>query len=153
MQQYIIELFEDLLEKQGLSRMYGRILAIIYLKEIKITQEQLEKESNFSRSSINKAVNTLQSVGYIRKSQLGEGKRLSYYTEWGPREILLQGIHEYVNFFKKVQERFSTIFEKTSTKIEGMPSRRLKEFIEQLPKAIEILKNALKQINELQLAL
>ncbi|MFX1294968.1 MAG: GbsR/MarR family transcriptional regulator [Promethearchaeota archaeon] len=147
-QQKVIELFEDLLERQGYSRMYGQILAIIYLKEIPMTQTQLKKESNFSRSSINKAVNTLQNLGYIHKRQLGEGKNLVYYIEGGPKDILLSGIREYISHFEKIYERFSKIFE-SSTKIEGLPLRKIKDFIEHIPQIKKLLNNVLEEINKL----
>ncbi|MFX1298828.1 MAG: MarR family transcriptional regulator [Promethearchaeota archaeon] len=150
MEQDIIEIFEDLLEKQGFSRMYGRILAVIYLREVPVTQEDLEKQSNFSRSSINKAVNTLQKLGFIRKRQKGEGKKLAYYIEWGPEEIFLAGVKGYLDYFDQIFGRFSKIFEK-NPKIEGIPSKRFKEFIEHLPEVKEILNKALLEINKIEL--
>lgn len=151
-QQETIELFEDLLEKQGYSRMLGQVLAIIYLKEVPMTQEQLEKESNFSRSSINKAVNDLLNLGYIRKRQLGEGKKLVYYMEWGSRDIFLWGIKSYLSYFDEVASRFSKIFEST-TKVEGLPLKKLKEFVDHLSDVKKILEDALKAIDKLELAL
>jgi DNA-binding transcriptional regulator GbsR (MarR family) len=151
-QQETIEVFEDLLEKQGHGRMLGQVLATIYLKEVPMTQEQLEKESNFSRSSINKAVNDLLNLGYIRKRQLGEGKKLVYYTEWGPKEIFLWGIEGYLAFFDKIISRFSKIFESTS-KVEGLPLKKVKEFVDHLPEVKKRLEEALKDISKLELAL
>ncbi len=151
-QQDVIELFEELLEKQGFSRLDGRILALIYLREVSLTQTQLEKESNFSRSSINKAVNTLLNKGYIRKRQRGEGKELVYYTELRPKEVFLNGIQEYISYFEKIYARFSKLFE-SSSKIEGLPSKRLKEFIDRLPEINEKLKNTLLEINKLEFIL
>ncbi len=151
-QQETIEVFEDLLEKQGHSRMIGQILAIIYLKEVPMTQEQLEKESNFSRSSINKAVNELLSLDYIRKRQLGEGKKLVYYTELGPKEIFLWGVKGYLAYFDKINLRFSKIFESTS-KVEGLPLKKVKEFVDHLSEVKKILENALTEIGKLELAL
>jgi len=146
--QDVVELFEDILEKQGSSRTHGQILALIYLKEIPLTQEQLQKESNFSRSSINKAVNTLQNLGYIRKRQMGDGKRLVYYTEWGPKEIFLNGIREYISYFGKTYVRFSNIFESLA-KIEGLPLKKLKDFVEHLPKINDLLDKTLREVNKL----
>ena len=117
-----------------------------------MSQADLEKQSNFSRSSINKAVNTLQKLGYIRKRQLGEGKKLIYYTEWGPEEVFLTGIREYLRYFGQIYERFSKIFKK-NPKLEGLPSKRLKEFIEHLPEVNEILENALLEIDKIELVL
>ncbi|MHA1276750.1 MAG: MarR family transcriptional regulator [Candidatus Helarchaeota archaeon] len=152
LEEEFVEIFEDLLEKQGFSRMYGRILAYIYLKEVPVTQKDLEKQSQFSRSSINKAVNTLQKIGYIRKRQKGEGKTIAYYIEWGPEEILLNGIREYINYFKLIHERFSAIIKK-NPKIEGLPSKRFKEFIEHLPEVNDILNKSLKEISGIELVL
>ncbi len=152
MEQEFIEIFEDLLEKQGFSRMHGRILAIVYLKEVSLTQAELEKQSNFSRSSINKAVNTIQKLGYIRKRQLGEGKTLVYSTDLGPEEILLLGIKEYIKYFEQIHERFSRQFQK-NPKLEGLPAKRLKEFIELLPEVNVILKRALDEIDKIEFVL
>ena len=151
-QQEMIEVFEDLLEKQGHSRMFGQILATIYLKEVPMTQEQLEKESNFSRSSINKAVNELLNLGYLRKRQLGEGKKLVYYTELGPKDIFLHGIEGYLTYFDKISSRFTKIFESTS-KIEGLPLKKVKEFVDHLSEVKKILENAIAEIGKLELAL
>jgi biotin operon repressor len=152
LEEEFIEIFEDLLEKQGFSRMYGRILAYIYLREVPVTQKDLEKESHFSRSSINKAVNTLQKSGYIRKRQKGEGKTIAYYIEWGPEEILLAGIRGYISYFMNLHERFTTIFAR-DPKIEGLPSKRFKEFIEHLPEVTEILNRALEEVSGIELVL
>jgi len=151
-QQEIIELFEDLLEKQGHSRMFGQILAAIYLKEVPMTQEQLLKETTFSRSTINKAVNTLLDLGYVRKRQMGEGKKLVYYTELGPKDIFLRGIREYLIYFDDVSSRFSKIFESAS-KIEGLPVKKVKELIDHLPEVKEIIENALSEIDKLEFTL
>ncbi|NVM55874.1 MAG: MarR family transcriptional regulator [Candidatus Helarchaeota archaeon] len=152
MEEDFIDIFEDLLEKQGFSRMHGRIMAIIYLKEVSMTQAELERRSNFSRSSINKAVNTLQKLGYIRKRQKGEGKTIEYYLEWGPEEIFLAGIRDYLDFFRQIHERFSKLFKK-NPKLEGLPSKRLKEFIEHLPEVNNILNKAVEKIDEIELVL
>lgn len=152
MEQDFIEIFEDIFEKQGFSRMYGRILAIIYLKEVSLTQAELEKKSNFSRSSINKAVNTLQKLGYVRKRQLGEGKTLIYSTDLGPEEILLLGIKGYMSYFNHIFERFSKLAKK-NPKLEGLPAKRLKEFLEHLPEVNNILNKALEEIDRIELVL
>ena len=152
MEQDIIEIFEELLEKQGFSRVYGRILAIIYLKEVPLTQEDLEKQSNFSRSSINKAVNTLQKLGYIRKRQKGEGKKLAYYLDWGPEEVFLAGIRGYIDYYQQIFERFSRIFGKTP-KLEGLPSKKFKDFIDHIPQVNEILNKALSEIDKIEFLL
>lgn len=152
MEREIQEIFEDLLEKQGFSRMYGRILAIIYLKEVEVTQEDLERQSNFSRSSINKAVNILQKLGYIRKRQKGEGKTLSYYVEMGPEKILLIGIKSYIDYFENIFDRITKFLGK-NPKLEGLPSKRFKEFIENLPNVNVILKKALNEIDQIELVL
>ena len=52
MDQEIIELFEDLLERQGFSRMYGQILALIYLREVALTQEELQKARTRARAGL-----------------------------------------------------------------------------------------------------
>lgn len=152
MERDFIEIFEDIMERQGFSRMYGRILAIVYLKEVSLTQAELEKRSNFSRSSINKAVNTLQKLGYVRKRQLGEGKTLIYATDLGPEEILLLGVRGYITYLEQIYERFSKL-SKNNPKLEGLPAKRLKEFIEQLPKVNTILNKALEDINKIEYAL
>ncbi|MHA1650271.1 MAG: MarR family transcriptional regulator [Candidatus Helarchaeota archaeon] len=144
----VYELFEELLEKQGYSRMYGQILAIIYLKEIPMTQEALERESDFSRSSINKAVNTLQNLGYIRKRKFGEGKKLVYYVEEGPKDILLSGFRSYISYLEKIHARFSKLFESTP-KVEGLPLKKLKDFINQIPQITKLLNDALEKIDKL----
>ena len=150
--QETIEIFEDLLEKQGHGRMFGQILAIIYLKEVPLTKEQLKKQTTFSRSTINKAVNTLLDVGYIRKRQMGEGKKLVYYTELGPKDIFLRGIREYLIYFDKVSSRFSKIFDSIS-KIEGLPIKKVKELIDHLPEVKGVLEKALSEIDKLELTL
>ena len=152
-QQETIEVFEDLLEKQGHSRMLGQVLATIYLKEVPMTQEQLEKDvGTFSRSSINKAVNDLLNLGYVRKRQLGEGKKLVYYIEWGLKDVFLWGVEGYLAYFDKVIARFSKIFESAS-KVEGLPLKKVKEFVDHLPEVKKILEDALKEIGKLELAL
>ena len=152
MEKDFIDVFEDLLEKQGFSRMHGRIMAIIYLKEVSMTQAELERRSNFSRSSINKAVNTLQKLGYIRKRQLGEGKTLAYSIDLGPEEILLSGIKSYIDYFSQIFGRFSKLF-KRNPKLDGLPSKRLKEFIEHLPEVNDKLSKALEEIDKIELVL
>ncbi|MHA1264447.1 MAG: MarR family transcriptional regulator [Candidatus Helarchaeota archaeon] len=148
----LIEIFEDLLEKQGFSRMYGRVLAIIYLKEVSMTQAELKKQTNFSRSSINKAVNTLQKLGYIRKKQLGEGKTLIYTTDLGPEEILLSGIKIYIQYFNQIYERFTKNSDNYH-KLEGLRAKRLKKFIEHLPEVNKILGTALQEIDKIEFVL
>ena len=146
MKQDILEIYEQLLEKQGFSRMYGRILAIIYLKEVPMTQEDLEKQSNFSRSSINKAVNTLEKFGYVRKRQKGEGKKLAYYIELGPKDIFLMGIRGYLDYLSQIAERFARM---KDPKVEGIPSRKFKDFIEHIPEIKQIFKRAFEEIDKL----
>jgi DNA-binding transcriptional regulator GbsR (MarR family) len=132
--------------------MFGQILAAIYLKEVPMTQEQLLKETTFSRSTINKAVNTLLDLGYVRKRQMGEGKKLVYYTELGLKDIFLRGIRGYLTYFDSISTRFSKIFESTP-KIEGLPLKRVKELIDHLPEVKQILESALSNIDKLELAL
>ena len=143
-----IEIFEDLLEKQGFSRMYGQILAIIFFKEVPMTQEDLERESRFSRSSINKAVNALINLGYIHKRQMGDGKKLVYYIEGGPKEIFLSGIQDYLFYFDKIFERFTKKFE-SAAELKGLPLKKIKDFVDHLPQIRGLLNNALGEINKL----
>lgn len=152
LKQDFIELFEDLFEKQGSGRINGRILATIFLKEVPMTQGELERQTGFSRSTINKAVNSLQKSGFIRKRKYGEGKTLVYSTDLGPEEIILSGVKDYMMYFTQIYERFSKVFER-DLKLEGLPSKQLKEFIEHLPKVNDVLRNALAEISRIELVL
>ena len=151
----VIELWEDLAESRGFNRVLGRILYILLLSDEALTQQDIREETGYSIPTISRTLNTLVSLGSVRKTSR-PGSRLTYFSvNMKPHEIMSDGLKKWVYDARNMQQKVSTILEKINSDYRVTPeSKRLLKFLTELhdniPRMIDVIENSLVELAQLK---
>ncbi|MHA1230109.1 MAG: GbsR/MarR family transcriptional regulator [Candidatus Helarchaeota archaeon] len=91
-----IEIFERIMVQRGYNPLIGRIIALFFLKNEPLTQEDIEKSTGYSRSAISRALDQLVKMGLIYKKRISGTRAFQYIMEKGLNELMIDGIDRWL---------------------------------------------------------
>ena len=148
----VIDLWEDLAEARGFDRVVGRVISILMIEGIPLSQQELADKTGYSIPTISKTLKSLTSLGSVRRTKK-PGKRLTlYYVDMRPPEMLSGALRSWVIMARTIERRVTTISQKLEKVKEENPDRAVKlrkilmEFTASIPKMIEIMERVMKGI-------
>lgn len=70
------------IEMYGANQSYGRLYGILFFAEEPMSLDELSSESEYAKSTVSTAMNTLERVHMVRRQSIpGEGKKVYFETE------------------------------------------------------------------------
>lgn len=151
----VISLWEDLAEARGFGRVLGRVLYNLMIEGRPLSQREIAEKTGYSVPTVSRALNTLVSLGTVRKIAM-PGSRLNLYrVEVRPQEVLSGGLMKWVSDAKTVYLRVSSILgELESVKVKDHEkAERLSEFLTKIslsiPRMIEIIEKAIEEMRDI----
>jgi DNA-binding transcriptional regulator GbsR (MarR family) len=151
-EQEVVVLWEDLAEARGFDRVVGRVISILLIEGVPLSQLELAEKIGYSIPTVSKTLKTLTSLGSVRKTkQLG--KRLTlYYADVRPPEMLSGALRSWIILARTIERRITLIGQKLENAKAENPDRAEKlrkivmEFTASIPKMIEIMERVIKGI-------
>jgi DNA-binding transcriptional regulator GbsR (MarR family) len=148
----VVVLWEDLAEARGFDRVVGRVISILLIEGVPLSQQELAEKTGYSIPTISKTLKTLISLGSVRKTKQ-PGKRLTlYYADMRPPEMLSGALRSWVILARTIERRVTLIGQKLENAKDEDPDRAEKlrnivmEFTASIPKMIEIMERVIKGI-------
>lgn len=148
----VVVLWEDLAEARGFDRVVGRVISILLIEGVPLSQQELAEKTGYSIPTISKTLKTLTSLGSVRKTKQ-PGKRLTlYYADMHPPEMLSGALRNWVILARTIERRVTLISQKLENAKDENPDRAeklrkiLMEFTASIPKMIEIMERVIKGI-------
>jgi DNA-binding transcriptional regulator GbsR (MarR family) len=78
----VIEAMARSIEMYGANQSYGRLYGILFFAEEPMSLDELSSESEYAKSTVSTAMNTLERVHMVRRQSIpGEGKKVYFETE------------------------------------------------------------------------
>ncbi len=148
----VVSLWEDIVEARGFERVFGRIICILLLEGKPISQKQISEKTGYSLPSVSKALNTLTSLGSVRKIRGSGARTMLYFVEMHPSEMMSGGLVKWILTAKAMERRVTQIQSRLGEYRAEDPERveRLKETLSKLgsslPKMIQVIEKAVDEL-------
>lgn len=151
----IVSLWEDIAETRGFDRVLGRVICTLLIEGRPLSQREIAEKTGYSVPTISKTLKVLVSLGSGRKMKK-LGKRVTlYYVDMHPLEILSGALMKWILTAKTMEQRASEILQELVKIKDEDPERSeklmkmLMRFTASIPKMIEIMENAIGDMQRL----
>lgn len=151
-------MWEDLAESRGFNRVLGRVLYTFLTEAEPLSQQDLADRTGYSIPTISRTLNTLTSLGTVRKTSLPGSRLAHYYVEVQPQELLSGGLKKWVSDARAMEQRVLSILRelksiKSKEAEDRERAKKLKEFLtrlrESIPEMIRVMEKAIEDIKKI----
>ncbi|MFX0061516.1 MAG: GbsR/MarR family transcriptional regulator [Candidatus Hermodarchaeota archaeon] len=152
----ILALWEDIAEARGFDRVLGRVLCTLLIERRPLSQQELAEKTGYSIPTISKILKVLISMGTGRKIKKPGTRTTQYYVEIQPWELLSGALIKWINTTKIMEKRTLELRQEVENSKSEDPERAekliimLTTFITAIPKVIETMEKAIKEMQELE---
>ncbi|MFX1255256.1 MAG: GbsR/MarR family transcriptional regulator [Promethearchaeota archaeon] len=152
----ILTLWEEIAEARGFDRVLGRVLCTLLIEKKPLSQKELKERTGYSVPTISKTLKTLISLGTGRKKKEPGTRTTQYYVEIQPWELLSGALIKWINTAKVMKERTLELLQEVENLKTENPEQAeklinmLRMFITSIPRMIEIMEKAIKEMQELK---
>jgi len=150
-----LSLWEDMAEARGFDRALGRIICILLLEARSLSQREISEATGYSVPTVSKALNTLTSLGSVRKARKPRARTTLYYVEMHPLEMLSGAVAKWMLIAEIMGRRVAEIQRKME-EVRGEDveraqrlARRLTELASSLPRMLEVMERAMNELRRL----
>lgn len=137
----IYSTFSNIAKSLGYSEVYGRIIACLLINEDPVTLSEVAKETGYSSPMVSLSIDFLENVGMVKRVKKPGDKKLYLQSDGN----LLDGLKKVI--LAKIQKNVSNSleeFDEYRSKLKKMNNKDS----EKLLKAIEILENEIKKMDD-----
>lgn len=152
----VISLWEDMAEARGFERVMGRIICILLLGGRPLSQKEISEKTGYSIPTISKILNTLASLGSVRKTKRPGTRTALYHVEMHPLDMVSGAFVRWVVVARTMEHRVAEIQRRIGNKAMIEDDERAEKLImmlenlsSSLPKMIGIVENAINEARRL----
>ena len=154
-QRNLFSLWEDIAEARGFDRAVGTVICTLLTENKPISQQEIAEKTGYSVPTISKTLKTLVSLGSVRKMKKRGARIFLYYTAIHPLDMLSGALTKWIVTARTMSDRISDMY-KELVEIKDEHSEQsiklinmLREFSDSIPKMIEIMEKAVKDMHEI----
>jgi len=151
----IISLWEDIAEARGFDRATGTILCVLFMENRPLSQQEIAEKTGYSIPTVSKTLKILYPLGSIRKLKKPGGRIIQYYVEMHPLDVLSGALIKWTLTTKTMAQRMEALREELEKAKSEDPDKAqnllnmIEKLAEPIPKMIEIMENAIKEIQKI----
>jgi DNA-binding transcriptional regulator GbsR (MarR family) len=125
------------------------------LESTPLSQKEISEATGYSVPTVSKALNTLSSLGSVRRTRKPQARTALYYVEMHPVEMLSGGLARWILVAEMMRRRVAEIQRKVEEARGEDPQRaerlakRLGELASFLPRMIEVMARAVEEVRRL----
>ena len=151
----IISSWEDIAEARGFDRAAGTVICVMFIENRPLSQQEIAEKTGYSIPTVSKTLKILYPLGSIRKLKKSGGRVIQYYVEMHPLDVLSGTLIKWTLTAKTMAQRMEAIREELEKAQSEDPEKAqklmdmIRKIAEPIPKMIEIMENAIKEIREI----
>ncbi len=150
-----MRIYERIVDKRGLPVVYGRIMASFFLEERELNQKELSDLTDYSISSISRAVDQMIKMGLLQKHKNPSRKFFLYQMKVNFIDLAVAGLQTWIRQAKESKDEISEFLGDINTNAfnieEKSEATRIKNRIEDLKDEMELfIKLISKSVEDLK---
>ncbi len=151
----ITSLWEDIAEARGFDRAAGTVICVLFIENKPLSQQEIAEKTGYSIPTVSKTLKSLYPLGSIRKLKKPGERVIQYYVEMHPLDVLSGTLIKWTLTAKTMAQRMEAIREELEKAKPEDPGKAqnlidmIKKTAEPIPKMIEIMEKAIKEIQNL----
>lgn len=150
-----LRIYEQIAQRRGLSPILGRIMGVFFLEENELNQKELSEKTDYSISSISRALEQMIRLGIVTKHKHTSREYFVYDMSESFFDLALRGIKRWTEQAEQNRKQINALLRKvedsTFSPEENGESQQLKAILKSLTEDIKLFINAMgKAIQQLE---